>query len=85
MDNLVVFVLIFKQFKTPTELQHRALLYGVLLSIALRVVFIFFGTWLLARFRVCAEALAGVITLSCRQLLLSLTPTAVVHVVCMVC
>merc|ERR1712166_230850 len=52
VDNLVVFVLIFKQFKTPTELQHRALLYGVLLSIALRVVFIFFGTWLLSRFRV---------------------------------
>eukprot|EP00658_Telonema_sp_P-2_P029917 TRINITY_DN22685_c0_g1_i1.p1 TRINITY_DN22685_c0_g1~~TRINITY_DN22685_c0_g1_i1.p1 ORF type:complete len:349 (+),score=90.97 TRINITY_DN22685_c0_g1_i1:267-1313(+) len=51
IDNLVVFVLIFKEFRTPSDFQHTALLYGVTLSIALRVVFIFFGTWLLSNFR----------------------------------
>ena len=52
IDNLVVFVLIFQEYKTPSDRQHTALLYGVLFSIVLRVIFIFFGTWLLSKARV---------------------------------
>lgn len=47
IDNLFVFLLIFKSFRTPLHLQHRALLYGVLMSIVLRALFIVFGTILL--------------------------------------
>eukprot|EP00656_Telonema_subtile_P031374 TRINITY_DN34346_c0_g1_i1.p1 TRINITY_DN34346_c0_g1~~TRINITY_DN34346_c0_g1_i1.p1 ORF type:complete len:310 (-),score=78.53 TRINITY_DN34346_c0_g1_i1:21-950(-) len=52
MDNLVVFILIFKEFRTPSELQHVALLYAVLFSLGFRVLIIFGGTWLLSRFRI---------------------------------
>jgi len=56
IDNLFVFLLIFKSFKVPVELQHRALLYGVLLSILFRAAFILFGTMLLQRFRIALAA-----------------------------
>ena len=56
IDNLFVFLLIFKSFRVPVELQHRALLYGVLLSILFRAAFILFGTMLLQRFRIALAA-----------------------------
>ena len=50
MDNLFVFLLIFRYFKVPSELQHKVLLWGILGAILMRAVFIGAGVTLLNRF-----------------------------------
>jgi TerC family integral membrane protein len=50
LDNLFVFLLMFRSLKLSTEQEHRVLLWGVLGAIVMRGVFIFAGTSLLARF-----------------------------------
>eukprot|EP00747_Dinoflagellata_sp_TGD_P064650 gnl/TRDRNA2_/TRDRNA2_154000_c0_seq2.p1 gnl/TRDRNA2_/TRDRNA2_154000_c0~~gnl/TRDRNA2_/TRDRNA2_154000_c0_seq2.p1 ORF type:complete len:814 (+),score=122.25 gnl/TRDRNA2_/TRDRNA2_154000_c0_seq2:70-2511(+) len=39
MDNLFVFHLIFKTFKTPAEMLHKALFVGIIGAVAFRIVF----------------------------------------------
>lgn len=43
VDNLFVFILVFKFFKVPPQLQHKALFWGVLGAILFRAIFIFAG------------------------------------------
>lgn len=43
IDNLFVFVLIFRQFKIPKALQHKVLFYGIVGAIIFRAIFIFAG------------------------------------------
>jgi tellurite resistance protein TerC len=50
IDNLFVFLVLFKSFGLTTSEQHRALLYGVLGAIVLRAFFIVAGVALLDRF-----------------------------------
>lgn len=50
VDNLFVFVVIMSRFKVPREYQHRALLIGVLLALALRAAFIGLGSAVVATF-----------------------------------
>jgi tellurite resistance protein TerC len=50
VDNLFVFVVIMTRFKVPREYQHRALLVGVLLALALRAAFIGLGSAVVATF-----------------------------------
>lgn len=50
IDNMFVFVMIFGYFAVPPELQRRVLLYGVLGAIAMRIVMIFAGVWLVQEF-----------------------------------
>jgi tellurite resistance protein TerC len=50
VDNLFVFVLIMARFRVPRDYQHRALLVGVLLALALRGVFIGLGSAVVAAF-----------------------------------
>ncbi|AHE66175.1 integral membrane protein, TerC family [Legionella oakridgensis ATCC 33761 = DSM 21215] len=50
MDNVFVFLVIFKYFAIPINFQRRLLLFGVLGAIALRLVFISMGIWLIHRF-----------------------------------
>lgn len=50
VDNIFVFLVLFRYFAVPAELQHRVLFWGVLGAIVLRAVFILLGTALLARF-----------------------------------
>ena len=50
VDNLFVFVVIMSRFKVPRDHQHRALLVGVLLALALRGVFIGLGSAVVAAF-----------------------------------
>jgi tellurite resistance protein TerC len=50
IDNLFVFLVLFKSFGLTVREQHRALLYGVLGAIVLRAFFIFAGVALLDRF-----------------------------------
>jgi tellurite resistance protein TerC len=50
VDNLFVFLLMFRTLGLDTEQQRRVLLWGVLGAIVMRAVFIVVGTSLLARF-----------------------------------
>jgi tellurite resistance protein TerC len=50
IDNLFVFLVLFKSFGLTVGEQHRALLYGVLGAIVLRALFIVAGVALLDRF-----------------------------------
>ncbi len=50
VDNLFVFMVVFGYFQVPPEVQHRALFWGVIGSILLRVVFILAGSWLVLSF-----------------------------------
>ncbi len=50
VDNLFVFLLIFRYFKVDGDHQHKVLLWGILGALALRAVFIFAGVGLLRRF-----------------------------------
>jgi len=50
IDNMFVFVLIFRYFAVPPELQRRVLLYGVLGAIIMRAGLILGGVWLVSEF-----------------------------------
>jgi tellurite resistance protein TerC len=50
VDNLFVFLLIFRYFRVPREFQHEVLFWGVLGALLMRVIFIFAGITLLNRF-----------------------------------
>jgi tellurite resistance protein TerC len=55
VDNLFVFALIFAYFRTPAELQHRALVWGIIGAMVLRAAMILAGaalitTWTLVLF-----------------------------------
>ena len=50
VDNLFVFLLIFRFFKVPSELQHKVLFWGILGAILMRAIFIAAGVTLLNRF-----------------------------------
>jgi tellurite resistance protein TerC len=50
IDNLFVFLLLFRSFKLNAEDQRRALLLGILGAIVMRGIFIFVGIELLERF-----------------------------------
>ncbi|MBL8213870.1 MAG: TerC family protein [Bryobacterales bacterium] len=47
VDNIFIFVLVFRYFRVPQEFQHRILFYGVLGALVFRAIFIALGTWLL--------------------------------------
>ncbi len=50
MDNIFVFVMIFKYFSIPMRYQRRLLLFGVLGAISMRIILIVFGIWLINKF-----------------------------------
>ncbi len=50
VDNLFVFVLVFRFFKVEDKYQHRVLFWGVLGAIVMRAIFIFAGVALLNQF-----------------------------------
>jgi tellurite resistance protein TerC len=50
VDNLFVFLLIFRYFRVPSELQRKVLFWGILGAIVMRAVFIGAGVTLLNRF-----------------------------------
>jgi len=47
VDNLFVFILVFRFFKVPDKYQHKVLFYGILGAIVMRGIFIFFGVKLI--------------------------------------
>jgi tellurite resistance protein TerC len=50
VDNLFVFVIIMARFRVPEEYRHRALMFGILLALGLRGIFIGLGAAVVARF-----------------------------------
>ena len=50
VDNLFIFLLIFRYFKVPGEHQHKVLFWGVLGALVMRGVFIAAGVGLIQRF-----------------------------------
>ncbi|MCA1850412.1 MAG: TerC/Alx family metal homeostasis membrane protein, partial [Acidobacteria bacterium] len=50
VDNLFVFLLVFAYFKVPAKYQHRVLFWGVMGALVMRIIMIFIGAGLIARF-----------------------------------
>jgi len=50
VDNLFVFLVLFRYFAVPARLQHRVLFWGILGALVLRAAFILSGAALIARF-----------------------------------
>ncbi|MEQ8924643.1 MAG: TerC/Alx family metal homeostasis membrane protein [Fulvivirga sp.] len=50
VDNLFVFQIIFTYYMVPAKLQHRVLFWGIVGSIVMRAVFIYFGVKLIENF-----------------------------------
>ena len=47
VDNIFIFVLVFRYFAIPAKFQHRVLFYGILGAIIFRGAFIGAGSWLI--------------------------------------
>ena len=50
VDNLFVFIIVFKYFKVPEQYQHRVLFWGILGALVLRGIFITAGVTLIHQF-----------------------------------
>jgi len=50
VDNIFVFVLVFKYFQIPSIYQHKILFWGILGALVMRVIFIFAGVALIEKF-----------------------------------
>lgn len=50
IDNMFIFVMIFKYFAVPMEYQRRVLLFGVIGAIVMRLLLILLGLWLVNKF-----------------------------------
>ena len=50
VDNLFVFILILRSFRVPREYQQKALLFGIVIALVLRLAFILAGAALVSRF-----------------------------------
>lgn len=50
IDNLFVFLLIFRFFRVPSSYQHKVLFWGILGALIMRGVFIFVGVGLIRKF-----------------------------------
>ncbi|XP_038720362.1 thylakoid membrane protein TERC, chloroplastic isoform X2 [Tripterygium wilfordii] len=64
VDNLFVFVLVFKYFKVPLMYQNRVLLYGIAGAIIFRLSLILLGTATLQSFEAVNLALAAILLYS---------------------
>jgi len=50
VDNLFVFLLIFRYFRVPSEDQHKVLFWGIIGALLMRAIFILVGVSLIRRF-----------------------------------
>ncbi len=69
VDNLFVFLLIFRYFKVPRHLRHNVLFWGVIGALIMRAVFIFGGVTLLNRFHWIAYIFGAILVYSGIRLL----------------
>ena len=64
VDNLFVFLLIFRYFKVPQELQHGVLFWGIIGALVMRLGFILAGVALLERFHWLIYGFAAILIVS---------------------
>jgi tellurite resistance protein TerC len=69
IDNLFVFLLMFRSFSLNAEQQRKALLMGIVGAIVMRALFIFAGIALLARFAWIEYVFGGVLLVAALRLL----------------
>jgi tellurite resistance protein TerC len=69
VDNLFVFLIIFRYFKVPDQHQHKVLFWGILGALVMRGVFIVAGVGLIARFRWITYAFGSLLVYSGLKLL----------------
>ncbi|CAM9523148.1 unnamed protein product [Discosporangium mesarthrocarpum] len=69
VDNLFVFLLIFRYFKVPAEYENRVLSWGIIGAVVMRAVFIALGEAALSVFQPVLLGFAGVLIFSSYKLL----------------
>jgi len=69
VDNLFVFLVIFRYFKVPDEHQHKVLFWGILGALVMRGAFIAAGVGLISRFRWVTYAFGALLVYSGFKLL----------------
>jgi len=69
VDNLFVFLVIFRYFKVPDQYQHKVLFWGILGALVIRGVFILAGVGLIRRFHSIAYAFGALLVYSGLKLL----------------
>ncbi len=71
VDNLFVFLVIFKYFSVPDEQQHRVLFWGIIGALVMRGLFIIAGVGLIHRFHWILYVFGGLLVYSGIQLAVS--------------
>lgn len=74
IDNLFVFLVLFRYFRVPAEYQHKVLLWGVLGALVMRLLFILLGVSLLQRFEFLIYVFGAILVYSGIGLLRSTEP-----------
>jgi TerC family integral membrane protein len=69
VDNMFVFLVVFRYFAVPAELQHRVLFWGILGALVMRGIFILAGAALIERFHVILYVFGGFLLLTGIRLL----------------
>ncbi len=69
VDNLFVFILIFSYFQVPIQYQHKVLIWGILGALVMRIIFIFAGVALIAKFHWIIYVFGAIIIISGIKLL----------------
>src|SRR5262245_45340811 len=69
VDNMFVFLVVFRYFAVPAELQHRVLFWGILGALVMRGIFILAGAALIERFHVLIYVFGGFLLLTGIRLL----------------
>lgn len=68
MDNIFVFVVIFRYFQIPMMYQYRVLFWGILGAVVFRLVFILAGIELIERFAIITPIFGGILVYSAYKL-----------------
>ena len=69
VDNIFVFVLIFRAFQVPERSQHKVLFYGVIGALVMRALFVLAGVELLQNFHFILYILGGILVVTAIQML----------------
>ena len=69
IDNIFVFVLIFRAFRIPERSQHKVLFYGVIGALVMRAGFVLAGVELLQKFHFILYIFGGILVVTAIQML----------------
>jgi tellurite resistance protein TerC len=69
IDNIFVFLMIFRGFAVPSQSQHKVLYYGVVGALVMRAIFVFGGVALLNRFHFVLFIFGAIVILTAVRML----------------